>query len=83
MRTLKGTIVSDKMQKTRVVAVERTVKHSRYHKYYAVTKTYKAHDEKNEYHAGDIVMIRESRPLSKDKRWTIVGKVAEAPKPDA
>jgi small subunit ribosomal protein S17 len=75
MRTLKGTIVSDKMQKTRVVAVVRQTKHARYNKYHAVTTRFKAHDEKNEYKNGDVVLIRESRPLSKDKRWNIVGKV--------
>lgn len=75
-RTLEGTVVSDKMAKTRVVAVTRQKKHPRYHKYYRVTTRYKAHDERNEYATGDKVTIRETRPRSKDKRWEIVAKVA-------
>ncbi len=74
MRRLKGIVVSDKMQKTRVVAVTRLKKHPRYHKYYKVTKKFKAHDEKNEYKVGDKVIIQETRPLSKEKRWIIIGK---------
>ncbi len=66
-------IVSDKMQKTRVIAVTRLKKHPKYLKYYKVTAKFKAHDEKNEYRAGDKVVIEETRPLSKDKRWTIIG----------
>ncbi|OGG39005.1 30S ribosomal protein S17 [Candidatus Jorgensenbacteria bacterium GWC1_48_12] len=75
MRKLQGTVVSDKMSKTRVVAVERLKKHKRYGKYYKVTERYKAHDEKNEYKTGDKVVIQESRPLSRDKRWVIVEKI--------
>ncbi len=67
--------MSDKMFKTRVVAVERLKKHRRYGKYYRVTKRYKAHDEKNEYKVGDKVIIQETRPLSKEKRWKIVQKI--------
>ncbi len=74
MRKLTGIIVSDKMQKTRVVSVDRQKKHARYGKYYTVTTRLKAHDEKNEYKTGDKVIIQESRPLSKEKRWTIVSK---------
>lgn len=74
-RKLKGIVVSDKMMKTRVVAVNGQKKHPRYHKYYNVTTRYKAHDEKNQYHVGDEVIIQESRPMSKEKRWSIVGKV--------
>lgn len=74
MRKLQGTIVSDKMAKTRVVAVDRMKKHPRYEKYYAVTERFKAHDEKNEYKTGDKVIIQEVRPMSREKRWTIVGK---------
>ena len=76
IRTLKGTIVSDKMQKTIVVAVSRLVKHPKYKKYHKVTHRYKVHDEKNEYHTGEKVEICESRPLSKDKRWKVTGKIA-------
>jgi len=73
-RTLEGVVVSDKMMKTRVIAVTRQKKHPRYHKYYKVTTRYKAHDEKNEYKEGDKVVIRETRPLSREKRWVIVEK---------
>lgn len=73
-RKLEGAVVSDKMQKTRVVAVTRLKKHPKYHKYYKVTRHYKAHDEKNEFKLGDQVVIEECRPLSKDKRWLIIGK---------
>ncbi|MDE2019302.1 MAG: 30S ribosomal protein S17 [Patescibacteria group bacterium] len=73
-RKITGTIVSDKMAKTRVVAVSRLKKHPKYLKYYTVTQKFKAHDEKNEFKSGDKVVIQETRPLSKDKRWVIVGK---------
>lgn len=74
-RKITGTIVSDKMAKTRVVAVSRLKKHPKYLKYYTVTQKFKAHDEKNEFKSGDKVVIQETRPLSKDKRWIIVSKV--------
>ena len=74
-RKLKGTVVSDKMQKTAVVEVEYFKKHPRYLKYHRTSKRFKAHDEKNEYHAGDKVIIREMRPLSKEKRWEIIEKL--------
>lgn len=74
-RQLQGIIVSDKMDKTRVVAVSRLKKHPRYKKYYKVTKRFKAHDEKNEYKVGDKVIIEEIRPLSRDKRWIINSKI--------
>lgn len=75
IRTLRGIIVSDKMQKTVVVAVTRLVKHPKYKKYYKVTKRFKAHDETGEYHAGDKVLIQETKPLSKEKRWVVMGKL--------
>lgn len=74
-RRLQGTIVSDKMQKTRVVEVVRLKKHPRYKKYYKVSKRFKAHDERNEFKVGDKVIIEETRPLSKEKRWRIVKKI--------
>jgi small subunit ribosomal protein S17 len=74
-RRLEGTVVSDKMMKTRVVAVTRFRRHPKYLKYYRVTRRYKAHDEKNAYRVGDKVVIEETRPLSKEKRWRIVGLV--------
>ena len=75
MRKLTGVVVSDKMQKTRIVAVTRLVLHPRYGKRYHLTTRFKAHDEKNEYKTGDKVIIQETRPTSKDKRWSIVGKL--------
>jgi len=74
-RQLKGTVISDKMIKTRVVAVERLKKHSKYGKYFRVTRKYKAHDENNEFHVGDKVILAEARPLSKEKKWNIIGKI--------
>ncbi len=75
MRKLQGIVVSDKMQKTRIVEVERLKKHPRYQKYYKVTQRFKAHDEHNEYKTGEKVIIQDSRPLSKDKRWIISGRI--------
>lgn len=72
-RRITGVVVSDAMQKTRVVAVSRLKKHPKYLKYYHVTTKFKAHDEKNEYKKGDEVIIEETRPLSREKRWRIVG----------
>jgi len=74
-KILKGIVKSDKMQKTIVVEVLRLKKHTKYNKYFKVSKRYKAHDPLNEYHVGDKVLIKESRPMSKEKRWTVVGKV--------
>ena len=73
-RKIAGVVVSDAMMKTRVVAVQRLKKHPKYLKYYHVTMRFKAHDENNEYKKGDAVVIEESRPLSKEKRWRIIGK---------
>jgi len=67
-----GKVVSDKMQKTIVVAVETYKRHKLYNKRIKYTKKYKAHDENNEAKIGDIVKIMETRPLSKDKRWRLV-----------
>ena len=74
VRKLVGVVVSDKMKKTRVVAVTRFKRHPKYLKYYKTTKKFKAHDEKEEYKTGERVVIRESRPLSREKRWVITGK---------
>lgn len=74
-RKLQGTIVSDKMNKTRVVEVVRLKKHPRYEKYFKVSARFKAHDENNEYKTGEKVLIEETRPISKDKRWRIVSKL--------
>ncbi len=74
-RTLTGIVVSDKMTKTVVVEVLRLKKDAKYQKYYKVSTRYKAHDEAGAYHTGDRVVIRETRPLSKDKRWIVVSKL--------
>lgn len=70
-RTLTGKVVSDKMDKTVTVLVERKVKHPIYGKVIRRSKKFHAHDEKNEFHEGDIVVIRESRPISKSKSWVV------------
>ena len=67
-----GKVVSDKMDKTVVVAVETKVRHPLYNRTITRTKKFKAHDENNEAHTGDTVVIMETRPLSKDKRWRVV-----------
>jgi small subunit ribosomal protein S17 len=71
-KTKVGKVVSDKMQKTVVVAVERLVRHPLYNKPVKQTTRFKAHDENNESHVGDMVKIMETRPLSKDKCWRVV-----------
>jgi small subunit ribosomal protein S17 len=71
-KTKVGTVVSDKMEKTVVVRVERLVQHPVYKKYIKRRSTYKAHDENNEFHIGDRVEIIETRPISKDKRWRVL-----------
>jgi small subunit ribosomal protein S17 len=71
-RQLTGTVVSDKMDKTITVMTERRVKHPIYGKYTTKSSKLKAHDEKNECKAGDVVTICESRPLSKSKTWVLV-----------
>ncbi|TSC82030.1 MAG: small subunit ribosomal protein S17 [Parcubacteria group bacterium Gr01-1014_20] len=74
-RKLTGVVVSDKMSKTRVVSISRLKKHPKYLKYFKASSRFKAHDEKNEYKVGDIVIIEESRPISREKRWTIIKKI--------
>ena len=73
-----GKVVSDKMDKTVVVAVERKVPHALYNKPMVSTKRFKAHDENNEARINDRVLIMETRPLSKDKRWRLVEIVEKA-----
>jgi small subunit ribosomal protein S17 len=70
-RVLIGVVIGDKMDKTRVVVVERRLSHAKYGKYMTRRAKYKAHDEKNEYRVGDRVEIIESRPLSREKRWRV------------
>ncbi len=76
-RTLRGVVVSDKMTKTVVVEITRLRKHSKYKKFYRVTRRFKAHDETDQYHTGDTVIIKETRPLSKEKRWIVIERVSE------
>ena len=71
-----GVVVSDKMDKTVVVEVERLVRHTRYHKFLRQRKRYKAHDERNQCRVGDRVRIVETRPLSADKRWAVLAILA-------
>jgi len=77
-RRLTGRVVSDKMNKTVTVVVERKVKHPLYGKYVSRSQRYHAHDEKNEYHPGDLVTIEECRPLSRTKSWLVVRLVEKA-----
>ena len=74
-KILKGTVVSDKMNKTVIVEVEAYRQHPRYKRFYKVSKKYKAHDEKGEFHIGDKVMIQESKPISKDKHFSVIKKI--------
>lgn len=73
-RKLTGKVVSDKMEKTVVVDVERIKQHPKYKRRYKINKKYKAHDEKGEFHVGDKVVIEECRPLSKEKCWKVISK---------
>ncbi len=70
-QTIIGTVVSDKMDKTVVIEVERTMQHPRYKKFIRSRKKYKAHDENNECRLGDVVKIMGTRPISKDKTWRV------------
>jgi small subunit ribosomal protein S17 len=70
-KTLRGVVVSDKMDKTVVVSVSRFVKHPKYGKYYSINKKYKVHDAENKCKVGDKVEIIETRPISKDKKFRI------------
>ena len=77
-RTLTGTVTSDKMDKTVTVLVERKVKHPLLGKIIRVSKKYHAHDEANEFHAGDVVTIEECRPLAKTKSWRVTKLLEKA-----
>ncbi len=77
-RTLTGTVVSDKMNKTVTVLVERKVKHAVLGKIVTVSKKYHAHDENDEFHQGDVVMIEECRPIAKTKAWRVTKLVEKA-----
>ena len=71
---LVGVVVSDRMQKTVVVKVDMRKRHSKYKKAYTVSKRFKAHDEKGEYHTGDRVVIESIRPMSKEKTFKVINK---------
>jgi small subunit ribosomal protein S17 len=77
-KTRTGKVVSNKMDKTIVVAIEEHVKHPLYKKIVKDTYKLKAHDENNEYMIGDVVKVMETRPLSKDKRWRVVELISRA-----
>lgn len=78
-RVMQGVVVSDKMDKTVVVRIERRVMHPIYKKFVRRSKRYKAHDEVNAFKVGDIVRIRECRPLSRHKCWEVIGNEDLAP----
>ncbi len=77
-KTRTGVVVSNKMDKSIVVKIERRVKHPIYKKYFKITKKLMAHDEKNESNVGDVVKIMEVRPLSKRKKWRLVEIIEKA-----
>ena len=79
VRTITGKVVSDKMDKTITVLVERRVKHPVYGKYMTRSTKLHAHDENNECNAGDVVTIKETRPYSRSKTWALVSVVQQAP----
>jgi len=77
-RILQGVVVSDKADKTIVVRVDRRVRHPIYKKFVTRSNKFMAHDEGNQFKAGDAVRIEECRPLSRRKRWMVLGRVGEA-----
>lgn len=74
-KTLTGTVVKNGNDKTVVVSVPRFIKHPKYQKYYKADKRYQAHDENNEYVAGDKVVMQEVRPISKTKKFKVIKKI--------
>lgn len=78
IRTLQGRVVSDKMDKSITVLIERRVKHPIYGKFITRSTKLKAHDETNQCNAGDVVTIRECAPISKSKNWTLVDVITKA-----
>ncbi len=78
IRTLQGRVISDKMDKSITVLIERRVKHPMYGKYMTRSTKLKAHDEANVCNAGDVVTIRECAPISKSKNWTLVDVISKA-----
>ena len=78
VRTLQGRVISDKMDKSITVLIERRVKHPMYGKYMTRSTKLKAHDETNQCNAGDVVTISECAPISKSKNWTLVDVIVKA-----
>jgi small subunit ribosomal protein S17 len=74
-KKLKGVVVSDKMDKTLVVLVERRIKHPKYKKYINRSKKFKVHDENKKYKVGDKIIIEECKPISKDKHFVVLSKI--------
>ena len=74
-KKLKGVVISDKMQKTVVVNVESVKEHKKYKRRYKEHKKYKGHDENQEYHIGETVVIEETTPISKDKKWKVIQRL--------
>ena len=77
-KTREGVVISDKMTKTRVVVIERVYRHPQYERVITRSKRLKAHDERNASRIGDRVLLEETRPLSKEKRWRILQVLASA-----
>lgn len=77
-RRLEGAVVSAKMAKTIVVQVDRRIRHQKYGKYYTISKKFKVHDEHAKAKVGDVVLIEETRPISKDKRWRYLETIKSA-----
>ena len=77
-KSREGVVVSDAMQKTRVVRIERVYRHPQYQRVIRMSKKLKAHDEENSSHVGDRVLIEETRPISKEKRWRVRQVLAKA-----
>jgi len=75
-KLLRGSVISDAMDKTVIVNISSVKTHRLYHKKFIVNKKYKAHDEKNQYKAGDVVEISPVRPISKDKHYNVINKVS-------
>ena len=77
-KKLTGVVVSDKMQKTVVVKVESIKEHPKYKRRYKMHKKYKAHDQNQEYKMGDVVIIEETKPMSKDKHFKVIKKISQS-----
>ncbi|MEK7082058.1 MAG: 30S ribosomal protein S17 [Patescibacteria group bacterium] len=85
MRKLQGVIISNKMRRTATVRVDRLIRHPKYHKYERRSRTFKADTGQGDWQVGDEVVIQETRPLSREKRWRVIELIKRAPvdEPDA